>query len=495
VARSPSEVEAAQLRYELGRLRDRRPVRAALAVTALRRGGMAPALASLQGDPPRWDVPGPADVPARPRYPHLRAASLSGEPVVAGVVPYSRVQPGDLTAIERDRVDVLLVDDLTGWDAAAVTDLVDRAGRAGGQVVAVGAAAIAVIGDRAHLRVGPTGTAGADLELAPSIDPRRANPVGRDPQVIAAPAEDAAFLAALARGQVPVGEETPTRRGWLGPLADELIVADLADRAPTMAALADDPSQRDAMSVRLRRHVLANHSRAARTDALVAALDLGPAPPRTIALLLATRRPELLPAVCEDLARQRRDGLELLVAVHGDAELPGQLPLTPAAVVRVAADRPLGEVLNALLDRTAAPYLAKIDDDDRYGPNHLLDLEVAMSYSGAELVGKRRHGVHDVSSGTLTMPDGPAEERWEDHLPGATMLVRGEVLRALRWRHVPNGVDTELVRAVHLAGGAAYSTHRFGFVRTRHGDHTYAAGRRSFVGGQVTGGLRALLDV
>jgi hypothetical protein len=152
-------------------------------------------------------------------------------------------------------------------------------------------------------------------------------------------------------------------------------------------------------------------------------------------------------------------------------------------------------VLNGLLDRTAAPLLAKIDDDDRYGPNHLLDLEVAMTYSGAELVGKRRHAVHDVTAGTLTMPDGPAEERWEDHLPGATMLVRGDVLRALRWRQVPNGVDTELVRAVHLAGGAAYSTHRFGFVRTRHGDHTYAAGRRSFAGHEVEGDVTSLLVV
>jgi hypothetical protein len=69
------------------------------------------------------------------------------------------------------------------------------------------------------------------------------------------------------------------------------------------------------------------------------------------------------------------------------------------------------------------------------------------------------------------------------------------VLRAVRWRHVPSGVDTELVRAVHLAGGAAYSTHRFGFVRTRHGDHTFSPGERSFAGLGVAGGVEALLDV
>jgi hypothetical protein len=464
-------------------------------VTSWRRGGLAPAFASLAGRPPRWDAPGPSEVPSRPRYPHLRAASLSPDPLVAGVVPFSQLRPGAVGAIERDRVDLLLLDEVAGWTAAALDDLLDRADRVGARAVAVGAEAIAAVGQRAHLRVGPPGTVGVDLTLAACIDPRRANPVGRDPEVVHAPTDLGAFLAAIARAQVPVGAATAGRRDVLGPLADECLVGDGADVARLAADLAADPDRRDALSVRLRRHVLTHHARADRVDALVESLDLGPVPPRTIGLLLSTRRPELLPAVCEDLARQTRDDLELLVAVHGEADLPSQLPLLPAALIRVATERPLGAVLNGLLDRTAAPLLAKIDDDDRYGPNHLLDLEVAMTYSGAELVGKRRHAVHDVTAGTLTMPDGPAEERWEDHLPGATMLVRGDVLRALRWRQVPNGVDTELVRAVHLAGGAAYSTHRFGFVRTRHGDHTYAAGRRSFAGHEVEGDVTSLLEV
>jgi hypothetical protein len=494
VVRPPSDVEAASLRYELARLRDRRPVRAALALTTFRRGGLAPALASLRGDPPRWDVPGPAGVPDRPASPHLRAATLSADPLLAGVVPFTQVLPGALTAIGRDRVDLVLVDDVRGWGEAELTALLDEARRAGAATVAVGPAAIAMTGGRAQLRVGPPGTAGVDLELHPCVDPRVDNPVGRDVEVVAAPTDDAAYLSAIARGQLPVGEPSAGRRDLLGDDGDGVFAAG-PDRARRIAELHADLDARDALSVRLRRHVLTHHSRAARCAPIVEALDLGPAPPRTIALLLATRRPDLLPAVCEDLARQHRDDLELLIAVHGDAAPPDRLAVAPAAVVHVPAARPLGEVLNALLDRTAAPLIAKIDDDDRYGPNHLVDLEVAMAYSGAELVGKRRHGVHDVTASTISMPDGPAEERWEDHLPGATMLVRGEVLRTVRWRHVPSGVDTELVRAVHLAGGAAYSTHRFGFVRTRHGDHTYTPGERSFAGREAAGGVDALLDV
>jgi hypothetical protein len=282
------------------------------------------------------------------------------------------------------------------------------------------------------------------------------------------------------------------RRSLLGPHADAVLATDRGGVTDRLAAFADDPDALAACAVQVRRHVLTRHGRAARVDALVTRLGLDTPPPRRVGALLATRRPELLPAVTADLARQVGVDIELTVAVHGDAPVPDRCAMTPDAVVRIAADRPLGAVLNAALDRTHTPLLAKVDDDDRYGRHHLADLRLALDYSGADVVGRRRHAVLDAASGAVVLPDGPGEERWEDHLPGATMLAHGEVLRGLRWRHVPRGVDTELVRAVHLAGGSCYSSHRFGFVRNRHDDHTYA-GR--FTGRPVAGGIAAMLDV
>ena len=56
----------------------------------------------------------------------------------------------------------------------------------------------------------------------------------------------------------------------------------------------------------------------------------------------------------------------------------------PAAVLR----RPLGAVLAAATAAAAGPLLAKMDDDDVYGAEHLWDLVLAHEYSGAALVGK-----------------------------------------------------------------------------------------------------------
>jgi hypothetical protein len=481
VRRSEAAVEAARLRYELGRLRDRRTVRAALAVTGLRRYGLAEGLRTLRKGPPRWDVPGPTEVPDHPRYPHLRAGNLGGEPIVAGVLPTVRLTPTDLSPISRERIDLLLVDDVAGWDEPTLDALVAEAMEVGARVVAVGAAAIEVLGTRAHLRVrieGEPPPRGAShdrtIEIAPAIDPRVTAPVGRDPRAIAAGHLPLlGLLEEAAAGAVPIAVEDPRRRRVLGPLADELLVPDAAAVPALLAALDSSPDRRDALSVQVRRHVLTEHSRAARTDRLLRELDLEAPPRREVGIALATRRPELVPAVVEDLARQVGVDLELVVAVHGDGPLPDRLAVAPRSVLRIPAHRPLGDVLNATLDEIHAPSIAKVDDDDRYGRHHLSDLLLALEYSGAEAVGKRRHAILSPGSGSLVVPPGPVEERWEDHLPGATMLIRGEVLRTLRWRRVPNAVDTELVRAIHLAGGACYSTHRFGFVRVRHGDHTY----------------------
>ena len=36
----------------------------------------------------------------------------------------------------------------------------------------------------------------------------------------------------------------------------------------------------------------------------------------------------------------------------------------------------------------AAPWSTKVDDDDRYGPEHIWDLVLARQFSGATVVGK-----------------------------------------------------------------------------------------------------------
>ena len=521
--------DAAQLRYELARLRDRRTVRAALAVTGLRRTGLRGAVDVLRGELPRIDMPGPSNAPRHGPFPQLRIAVIGGATLVDGAVAWEALDPTTAAPLlARDRPDLLLVDDVTGWSPAGLAAAVAHARRSGAAVLTAGRAAGAIAADlHIDLPAGPAAVPRATrhLRLPGAVDVTRWSPVGLDdtgepevrtdpsrltpvdarqqPVVVVADPSTCGInrcLELLSAGALVVAPAVPALAEALAGLAPgdrEALLAPVppptqqptgdpaAERAGAQgglherirALLADDDRRRR-LSVRVRRHVHRDLSTHAAVTTIVAALDHLPPPSSTISVLLATRRPERLGQVLADLDAQRHGDVEVVVLLHGDHDVADRLLARPrvATVERVAADRPLGAVLDRGLDLAGGTAVAKVDDDDRYGPDHLGDLLLSLRVSGADVVGRRVHGVF-LEDGAVTLhPSLGGEERFEDHLPGATLLVRGGMLRTVRWRHVPNGVDTELIRAVHLAGGSAYTGHRYGFVRGRHGDHTYDPG-------------------
>lgn len=510
-------VESARLRYELSRLRDRRTVRVALAVGALSSDGPRRAWEALRGRAPRQDVPGPQLVPRRAPFPHLRAVTTGPGELLAGACARTRVTPRTgVPVVARDRPDLLLVDEVVGWREGELAGLIAAVRAHGGSVVTVGTAA----GDalpRADLHVlrtadGSHPTAGrgdeqpGSLRIPGAVDLSAAGPVGLAPlpahrrddagaitlaearnQPVVVVAEPAVVgidrcLCLLAAGAVLVaghdrtlaaaleGLDAATSALVLGPPGEGAT-----DREARVAALLGDDELRHRVSVRLRRHVQRHCSTRLALERIVVALDRDRPPSQRISVLLATRRPDRVGQVLADLAAQQHGDLEVVLLPHGDAPLPDAVTAPGLRVQRVAAERPLGAVLDAGLELVTGTYVAKVDDDDRYGSDHLADLVSALEVSGAAIVGRRSHGVYLEDQDRTIRPGPGGEERYENHLPGGTLLLPADTLRATRWRHVPNAVDTELIRSIHLAGGAAYSSHRYGYVRVRHGDHTWAA--------------------
>ena len=529
--RDPSEelrrlrAEVGQLRYELSRLQDRRTVRLALAAGELRGpAGLAGAWDAVRGRAPRRDVPGPELVAHRPPFPQLRVVSTGAGQLVAGACIRAVLTPGDGPAVvARDRPDLLLVDGLTGWGAAALAEVVTAVRAHGGAVVSVGAAAAAAVPD-ADLVVDRRGPADERRLVVPgTVDLLAATPAGAEPaaahrrddpatvtlaqarrQPVVVLPEVAAIgvdrcLALLAAGAVVVaghdavladalgGVDAATAAAVLGPPGE-----DTAEREARVATLLADDDLRHRLSVRLRRHVQRRCSTRVALERVVAALELADPPSRRISVLLATRRPERVGQVLRDLTGQHHDDVEVILLPHGDAPLPEGLAVDGLRVRRVAAERPLGAVLDAGLELVTGAYVAKVDDDDRYGTEHLGDLLGALQVSGAAIVGRRRHGVYVEEHDRTVVPGPGGEERYENHLPGGTLLLPADTMRATRWRHVPNAVDTELLRSLHLAGGSAYTSHRYGYVRVRHRDHTWAG--EQWDGATTPGFDRTLLE-
>jgi len=210
----------------------------------------------------------------------------------------------------------------------------------------------------------------------------------------------------------------------------------------------------------------------------------------TVSVLLASRRPGDLHGAIEMVAAQRGCDVELLVGLHGsrwepsvESELESRWG-SWLTTERFDEATDFGTVLRTLESRATGEYVAKWDDDDLYGADHLLDLVLAKQYSGAELVGKAAEFVYleglDKTIRRLVI----GAERFSTTLAGGALLLERDHLRLLGgWPAGTRRVDGLLIDAVLAAGGSCYRSHGFQFILRRRpeGAHTWDASDEYFL--------------
>ena len=115
-----------------------------------------------------------------------------------------------------------------------------------------------------------------------------------------------------------------------------------------------------------------------------------------------------------------------------------------------------GETLGDCLNRGAATatggFIAKVDDDDLYGPNYFGDLLLALDYSRADIAGKQCHYQYfEVNDSTVIRYPG-MEHRYTNFVCGSTLLARAEVYESVQFPRARVGEDTEFLRRAHEPG-------------------------------------------
>ena len=362
--------------------------------------------------------------------------------------------------------------------------------------------------DGVDLPVIRIGAASGIAEAAP-VNPRRFNPagflpVGSGAEVEPAPdlswpedrvsaaraalatrvnrvhdlASAATLLELTASGVVVIVDDPAGAERWLGGRLAALVGGVDEERLK-------DPTYRESVSVAQRRATHADHALPARLRQIRVAAGLPVMPAPTVSVVVSTNRPAMLDRIVRNVALQDHPNVELVLALHGDGfddEPPANADGIAMTVLRFPADAVFGHVLSEASARAGGEWVTKMDDDEWYGVEHVSDLVLAASYTGADLVGKGSEFVYLEGSDVTIRRGLGAGEAPSRTLSGGTLLVRSSVLREVDgWRGVPRSVDVALIDDVASAGGVIWRTHPFGYLlRRTTGQHTWTVDEKYF---------------
>ncbi|MEV6863467.1 glycosyltransferase family A protein [Streptosporangium subroseum] len=266
----------------------------------------------------------------------------------------------------------------------------------------------------------------------------------------------------LAASGVPLhAADTPA---WVEPELAGLLAAWTPEEGDGSRRSVTD-LRREEHSVRLRRHGL--RSRAGAAAEPVAVLP-------KVSVVMSSMRPYLLASALDQIARQRRVEVEVLLGLHGvpaeheavrRAVREFDLPIT---VVEAGAEIPFGEVLNRAASRASGDHITKWDDDDWYGPEHLADLLLARSHTGADIVGTTAEFFYlEPLNATIRRTD-YTSEIWSEHVAGGTILLDLAAFQELGgFPALRGGVDAAFLKAARAEEARIYRTHGLGYMLRR----------------------------
>jgi hypothetical protein len=183
--------------------------------------------------------------------------------------------------------------------------------------------------------------------------------------------------------------ENDVRHGCVIPRPDRL------DFLSEFVRFREDDLYRERMAHRGWRHVYQNHTFAHRVQGICKTLGIGhdwKEFPKA-SLIVPTYREHLLANCLDTYDRQTYPNKELIVVFNGDSVSPPQVPRLDKGredvrVLVVPRELFAGACLNLGQLQATGDYCFRVDDDDEYGDNYILDMMLHLHAIDVQLFGK-----------------------------------------------------------------------------------------------------------
>lgn len=191
-----------------------------------------------------------------------------------------------------------------------------------------------------------------------------------------------------------------------------------------------------------------------------------------ISMVVCTMRQNCMKNIFENYSRQKYNNKEMIVILNkNDMELSKWQEKAAlyknVKMFQLDEKVTLGNCMNFGVSQSSYEIIAKIDDDDYYGPKYLLDSVKAFQQYDADIVGKAASFVYFKKGKILAIRFPYNENRFVFHMDGPTLLIKRSVFEKVKFANIPKGIDTQFSKDCVKNGFKIYSTNRFHHVYIR----------------------------
>lgn len=200
-----------------------------------------------------------------------------------------------------------------------------------------------------------------------------------------------------------------------------------------------------------------------------------------VSIITCTIRPHFMNRVFENYANQTWENKELIIILNRYKmnieewkEKAGDYP--HVTVYQLNGGTSLGDCMNYAIDHAKFDFVAKFDDDDYYAPNYLQNAMKTFHYTHSDIVGKYSTYIYLERYNMLVVPMPIVENRFVHVLAGATLIIKKNVFRQVRFPSLTVGEDSHFLRVCAAKGFKMYATDINNYCtirRTNTNDHTY----------------------
>lgn len=200
-----------------------------------------------------------------------------------------------------------------------------------------------------------------------------------------------------------------------------------------------------------------------------------------VSIIVPTNKPKYMNNIFNNYRRCSYENKEMIVIINNDnINLESYINLSKVCknvtVKQLKEEITLGQCLNYGVSLSRYNYIAKMDDDDYYGENYLLDQMNAFKYVDADIIGKAAYFVYYEKYNSLGTMYPNLSNKYTPYISGSTLLIKKKVFGKVKFRNINLAEDINFIRDCAAAKFNIYSSNKYNYAYLKHkdiGEHTW----------------------